>query len=295
MKVKVSDHARYDSFPLRFGIVAPEFLELVAEVEDKYATSRQKPKEIRMGNKHFIGELWTCQGQKLFKARVVLSGDNDADLYPTIITVLSEVNIPVDRAVSEIVRAKRESGNLSVEKIIEVLHPLYLQEKISSPENLIDIFVEMGVSAANQKIAELETILKSVEDNSDALLADHERIKQENEILKANILKYEKNKSNYKGETIKVSPVSRIVSVRVGKRLNSRQEEVNCTYLTFEDPDLPERKMDEVFDRSGMITAKARALAAEKKFVRTTTWKPEIFKELEWFRDIFEAPSHSDN
>lgn len=295
MKVKVSDHARYDSFPLRFGIVAPEFLELVAEVEDKYATSRQKPKEIRMGNKHFIGELWTCQGQKLFKARVVLSGDNDADLYPTIITVLSEVNIPVDRAVSEIVRAKRESGNLSVEKIIDVLHPLYLQEKISSPENLIDIFVDMGVSEANQKIAELETILKSVEDNSDALLADHERIKQENEILKANILKYEKNKSNYKGETIKVSPVSRIVSVRVGKRVNSRQEEVNCTYLTFEDPDLPERKMDEVFDRNGKITAKARALAAEKKFVRTTTWKPEIFKELEWFRDIFEAPSHSEN
>lgn len=295
MKVKVSDHARYDSFPLRFGIVAPEFLELVAEVEDKYATSRQKPKEIRMGNKHFIGELWTCQGQKLFKARVVLSGDNDADLYPTIITVLSEVNIPVDRAVSEIVRAKRESGNLSFEKIIEVLHPLYLQEKISSPENLIDIFVEMGVSEANQKIAELETLLRSVEDNSDALLADHERIKQENEILKANILKYEKNKSNYKGETIKVSPVSRIVSVRVGKRVNSRQEEVNCTYLTFEDPDLPERKMDEVFDRSGKITAKARTLAAEKKFVRTTTWKPEIFKELEWFRDIFEAPSHSDN
>ena len=153
----------------------------------------------------------------------------------------------------------------------------------------------MGVSEANQKIAELETILKSVEDNSDALLADHEQIKQENEILKANILKYEKNKSNYKGETIKVSPVSRIVSVRVGKRLNSRQEEVNCTYLTFEDPDLPERKMDEVFDRSGKITAKARALAAEKKFVRTTTWKPEIFKELEWFRDIFEAPSHSEN
>lgn len=152
-----------------------------------------------------------------------------------------------------------------------------------------------GVSEANQKIAELETILKSVEENSDALLADHERIKQENEILKANILKYEKNKANYKGETIKVSPVSRIVSVRVGKRVNSRQEEVNCTYLTFEDPDLPERKMDEVFDRSGKITAKARALAAEKKFVRTTTWKPEIFKEFEWFRDIFEAPSHSEN
>jgi len=290
MKVKVSDHARYDSFPLRFGFVAPEFLELVSEVEDTYATARQKPKEIRMGNKHFVGELWTCQGEKLFKARVVLSGDNDADLYPTVITVLSEVNIPVDRAVSEIVRAKRESGSLSVEKIIEVLHPLYLQERISSPENLIDIFVEMGVSEANQKIVELEQVLKSIEENSDVLLAEHERVKQENELLKLKILKHEKNKTNYKGETIKVSPVSRIISVRVGKRTNSRQEIVNCTYLKFEDPDLPERKMDEIFDRSGQITAKARAFAEQKKFVRTSTWKPEIFKELEWFRDIFEAP-----
>lgn len=295
MKVKVSDHARYDSFPLRFGFVAPEFLELVAEVEDAYATARQKPKEIRAGNKHFIGELWTCQGEKLFRARVVLSGENDADLHPTIITVLSEVHIPVDRAVSEIVRAKRESGSLSIEKIIEVLHPLYVQERISSPEKLIDIFVDMGVSQANQKIAELETVLKSIEENSDALLEEHERVKKENESLKAKILQQEKSKINYKGEAIKVSPVSRLIAVRVGKRKNSRGEEVNCTYLKFEDPDLPERKMDEVFDKSGRITAKARAMADEKKFVRTSTWKPEIFKELDWFRDIYEAPMHNES
>jgi regulator of replication initiation timing len=294
MKVKVSDHARYDSFPLRFGFVAPDFLELVAEVEDSYATARQKPKEIRAGNKHYIGELWSCQGEKLCRARVVLSGENDADLHPTIITVLSEVNIPVDRAVSEIVRAKRESGSLSIEKIIEVLHPLYIQERISSPENLIDIFVDMGVSKANQKITELEAVLKSIEKNSDSLLEEHERIKKENESLKEKILQQEKSKINYKGEAIKVSPVSRLISVREGKRKNSRGEEVNCTYLKFEDPDLPERKMDEVFDKSGKITAKARAMADEKKYVRTSTWKPEIFKELEWFRDIYEAPIQSE-
>lgn len=293
MKVKVSEHARYDSFPLRFGFVAPEFLELVAEVEDTYATARQKPKEIRMGNKHFIGELWTCQGQKLFKSRVVLSGDNDAEMYPTIITVLSELHIPVDRAVSEIVRAKREAGSLSIEKIIEVLHPLYLQERISSPEKLIDIFVEMGVSEANQKISELELILRNIEENSDALLAEHERVKLENEALKLEILSHEKNKINYKGEALKVSPVSKLISVRIDKRINSRGESINCTYLKFEDPDMPERKMDEVFDRNGKITAKARAMAQEKKYVRTSTWKPEIFRELEWFRDIYEAPTHN--
>jgi hypothetical protein len=113
--------------------------------------------------------------------------------------------------------------------------------------------------------------------------------------LKEQILLQEKNKANYKGETIKVSPVSRLVSVRVGKRKNSRGEEVNCTYLKFEDPDLPERKMDEVFDKTGRITAKAKAMADEKKFVRTSTWKPEIFKELDWFRDIYEAPAHTEN
>lgn len=295
MRVKVSDHARYDSFPLRFGLVAPEFLELVAEVEDPYATARQKPKEIRAGNRHFIGELWTCQGKKLFRARVVLTGENDADLHPTVITVLSEIHIPVDRAVSEIVRAKRESGSLSVEKIIEVLHPLYVQERIASPEKLIDIFVDMGVSEANQKIAELEAVLKSIEENSDALLDEHERVKKENESLKEKILQQEKIKINYKGESIKVSPVSRLISVRVGKRINSRGEEVNCTFLKFEDPDLPERKMDQVFDRDGRITAKANSMADEKKIVRTSTWKPAIFNELDWFRDIYEAPTQSEH
>jgi len=295
MKVRVSEHARYDSFPLRFGFVAPEFLELVAEVEDTFATARQKPKEIRAGNKHFIGELWTCQGEKLLRARVVLSGENDADLHPTVITALSEVHIPVDRAVSEIVRAKRESGSLSIEKIIEILHPLYVQGRISSPENLIDIFVDMGVSQANQKIAELEAILKSIEENSDALLEEYERIKKENEILKVKILQKEKNKVNYNGETIKVSPVSRLIAVRVGKRKNSRGEEVNCTFLKFDDPDLPERKMDEVFDKTGRISAKAKAMADEKKYVRTTTWRPEIFRELDWFRDIYEASVGGDS
>lgn len=292
MKVKISEHARYDSFPLRFGFVASEFLELVAEVEDQHATARQKPKEIRAGNKHFIGELWTCQGEKLFRARVVLSGENDADLHPTVITVLSEIHIPVDRAVSEIVRAKRESGTLTIEKIIEVLHPLYVKGLISTPEKLIDIFVEMGISKANQKIAELETILKSTEENSNLMLEEYERVKKENESLKQEIVQQEKRKANYKGEAIKVSPVSRLMSVRVGKRKNSRGEEVNCTYLKFEDPDLPERKMDEVFDRTGRVTAKALAMASEKKYVRTSTWKPEIFKDLEWFRDIYEAPNH---
>lgn len=289
MKVKVSDHARYDSFPLRFGFVSPEYLELVAEVEDEHATSRQKPKEIKMGNKHYIGELWTCQGEKLFRARVVLSAKSDADLYPTVITVLAEKNIPVDRAVSEIVRAKREAGSLSVEKIVEILHPLYKQERISSPENLIDIFIEMGVSEKEQKITELESMLANIEAISEALIEENERTKKENAELREKIVQAEKNKFNYKGEAIKVAPICKLTGVRVGKRTNSRGESVNCTYLKFDDSDLPERKMDEVFDKSGAITNKARSLIG--KNVRTSTWKPEIFKELDWFRDIYSVES----
>ena len=285
MKVRISDHARYDSFPLRFGFVSPEYLELVAEVEDGHATSRQKPREIKIGNKHFIGELWTCQGEKLFRARVVLSTNSDAELYPTVITVLDERNIPVDRAVSEIVRAKREAGSLNVEKIIKILHPLYKEGRISSPENLIDIFIEMGVSEKEQKITELESMLANIEATSEVLMEENERTRQENAALREKIVQAEKNKLSYKGEAIKVSPISKLIDVRVGKRTNSRGESVNCTYLRFDDSDLPERKMDEIFDKSGAITNKARLLIGQN--VRTSTWKPEIFKDLDWFRDIY--------
>lgn len=289
MKIKISDHARYDSFPMRFGFVSPEYLELVAEVEDEHATSRQKPREILMGNKHYVGELWTCQGQKLFRARVVLSKHSDAELYPTVITVLEERYIPVDRAVSEIVRAKREAGSLNVEKIIKILHPLYKEGRISSPENLIDIFIEMGVSEKEQKITELESMLANIEAISEVLMKENERTRQENAVLKEKIVQAEKNKLSYMGEAIKVSPISKLIDVRVGKRTNSRGESVNCTYLRFDDSDLPERKMDENFDKSGAITTKARSLIG--KNVRTSTWKPEIFKDIDWFRDIYALES----
>ena len=46
-------------------------------------------------------------------------------------------------------------------------------------------------------------------------------------------------------------------------------------FLEFEG-DLPERKMDEIFDPGDVIFNKAKDLIGE--MVVTVTWKPEIFK-----------------
>jgi hypothetical protein len=74
--------------------------------------------------------------------------------------------------------------------------------------------------------------------------------------------------------------------VEEGQRTNRRGDIVRCTYLKFEEP-VPERKMDEIFDRNRTITNKAKSLVGQK--VQTSTWKPEVFKSLEWFRDIYPA------
>ena len=96
----------------------------------------------------------------------------------------------------------------------------------------------------------------------------------------------EKQKSNYKGEDVSISPICTLIAVEEGQRTNRRGDTIRCTYLKFEEP-VPDRKMDEVFDRNRMITNKAKSLIGQK--IQTSTWKPEIFKPLEWFRDIYPA------
>lgn len=40
MKVRVSEHARFDSFPLRYGLIPSEFLEASSKVEDSVGTKK---------------------------------------------------------------------------------------------------------------------------------------------------------------------------------------------------------------------------------------------------------------
>lgn len=285
MKVRVSEHARFDSFPLRYGFVPDEFLETSSEVEDAAGTNNQKPREIKAGNKHVVCRLWSLEGDDLCKARIVLSPATDSDPLAKIVTALSVEFVPADRAVSEIIQLKRRRGDISTNFIIETLHPLYVQKKLSSPESLVDIFVQIGVAEAARKGDLLQSLLAQASEESETLARRNEELEAKYQELEARILQQEKRKPNYRNEGVRVSPIAVLENVEVRLRVNSRGESVNCTYLSFQEPGLPERKMDEIFDRNGSITERARALRGQR--VRTATWRPEIFKPLEWFRDIY--------
>jgi hypothetical protein len=285
VKVRVSEHARFDSFPLRYGFVADEFLETSSEVEDVAATGNQKPREIRAGNKHVVCKLWTLAGQDLCKARVVLSPATDSDPLPKIVTALAVESIPTDRAVSEIVQLKRRRGEITTDFIISTLHPLYLQKKLSSAEAIVDVFVAAGIAEAERKGEMLQSLLAQASEESEALARRNEELEARNRDLASHIRDQEQRKSNYRHEGVAVSSIATLERVEVGKRTNRHGQEIACTYLTFKEPGLPPRKMDEIFDRSGAITRKAKTM--EGRRVRTSTWKPEVFKPLDWFRDIY--------
>lgn len=285
MKVRVAEHARFDSFPLRYGFVPDEFLETSSEMEDVAGTNNQKPREIKAGNKHIVCKLWTLAGEDLGKCRIVLSPATDSDPLAKIVTALSIEPIPTDRAVSEIVQLKRRRGEITTEFIISTLHPLYVQKRLSSPETLVDIFVQIGIAEAERKGDILQSLLAQASEESEAMARRNEELEVRNRELEARILEQEQRKVSYRNEGMMVSPIATLERVEVGSRVNSRGETVNCTYLGFKEPGLPKRKMDEVFDRNGAITKKAKGMEGMR--VRTVTWKPEVFKPLEWFRDIY--------
>lgn len=287
MKVKVTDHARFDSFPLRFGFVPDEFLELTSEAIDEHATQNQKPREIRNGNKHYIGRLWTLSGEDIGKARVVMAPATLEDPFPRVVTALSVDHIPTDRAVTEIIQLKRRRNQISTDFVIAKLHPLYKAKKLSSPEDLIDIFVDLGVTEAAKDKENLQRMLDEAEAESEALAKRNEALEQENRDLIKKIESLERSKPGYRGEGIEISLVATLANVEVGSRMKANGQKVSCTFLTFKEPGVPVRKMDHIFDPSQAITRKAQSMIGQR--VRTTTWKPEIFKPLDWFRDIYPA------
>ncbi len=285
MRVRVSDHARFDSFPLRYGFSPDEFLETSSESEDETGTSNQKPREIRDGNKHIICRLWTLSGEDLGKARIVLRPQRRSELYSTIVTALSLQHIPADRAVSEIIQLKRRRGEITTDLIRSTLHPLYIKKMLTSPESLIDIFIEIGIAEHGKREEELERLLAEASEESEALARRNTELEKQNRELEDRIFQREKRKPGYRNEDLKVSPIATLSLVESRSRTNSRGMVVRCTVLHFKEPDLPKRTMDEVFDPGGAIARKAKSL--EGKQVRTVTWRPDIFKPLEWFRDIY--------
>jgi hypothetical protein len=278
----MTNHAMNDATPLRFGIVPPRYVVLRNLQVDQISTNNQKPREIKQGNQHIIADCYALnQGSFLFKGRFVVGEPRTHGAHKNIITVLSVQPDKSERAVSDLIKHLRESGKIDAEFIKNKLFPKYKEGEISTNEDFYEYLVELGVQ---ERVGDLEAYIKDLEQKSDENQQKLEESERKNEELRKRIVELEIQKPNYRGEGVGVSPVCTLKDVREGRRTNSRGESVRCTYLEFEEP-VPARKMDEVFDKSGSITKKAKSLVGQK--VQTSTWKPEIFKPLEWFRDIY--------
>ena len=282
LTASMTTHAMNDAVPLRFGVIPPRYVVLRDIQLDEFSTNNQKPKEIKSGNQHLVADCYAQDSRDfLFKGRFVVGEPRNYSAHKVIITVLSVTPQKSERAVSDLIKHLRETGKIDASFIKEKLHPKYVAGEISTNEDFYEYLVELGVQ---DQVKDLQQHIQELESASEARQAKLEESEKQKEQFRQRIVELEKQKSNYRGEDVSISPICTLISVEEGQRTNRRGETIRCTHLKFEEP-VPDRKMDEIFDRNQMITNKAKSLIGQK--VQTSTWKPEVFKPLEWFRDIY--------
>lgn len=281
---ELSDHAMLDTFPLRFGIIPPRHVYLDNVQRDLKATNNQKPKEIELGNYHATANCFDVNRQSLIASgRFVLSSHKKHRLYPTLITAFSNEYDPAERSVSDLIRSLRDQKEIDTDFIIDYLHQPYRQGKISSSLELYKCLVMLGVK---KELNEYEGAIEKAKAEREEALIKLDELEKRIVAERETSLQNEKLRRDYRGEEIEVAPICTLKAVAVKKRVKGNEDVVDCTYLSFEEA-VPERKMDYIFDRDGRITDRAYELVGRK--VYTTTWKPEIFKPMEWFRGIYEV------
>ena len=264
-------HAKFDCIPLRFGFIPQVDAGVLTAKHDETGTNGQKPSEIRRGNKHFKGNLELTDGQLISNATFVVSPDDK------IISVFIEES-RATRGVGELVRAMREAKEIDSQWIVDNLYAPYRDGKMKSELDLVKILVDLGIQAAGKST---EPPVKP-EPTDDELDAARKRIAE----LEAAILAAEGKKPGYQGQDIALSPICTLKKVEVGSRTNAKGIVVDCTRLYFEE-DVPVRIMDNWADPDGRVSEEANRLIGKK--VRTTSWKPESFSPLKWFRSIYET------
>lgn len=269
--VILSNHARFNRIPLRFGVVptsnsarfAGNPIKTKERMRVKFVerNGTQEVKSREVGRK-FRGTLTIHCGveEKPLKGTTIVLVKN------RIITVYREGEGRLDDSV------KREIDGLYKEKQIDSdflanhLHGPYIKNQLS--------------------ISILKSLLPdgNEQDFEAGLLAE-----QENKNRKENAQDNERKRAELEGNLVDVgaSPICLLLDVNRDKRINSQGKTVQCTRLIFEGAEWPERIMDEWADPDGSITEKARNLIGKPVF--TIVWQPEIFDNLKWWRSIHEA------
>ncbi len=291
IKVVLTKHAMLDCIPLRFGkLLTNKYGYLQGQLDEK-ETKWQKPVELRKGNKHYIGDFFQDDKLLVSNARFVLAKQKDYEYYRPAISVLTKNNSLATRGVSDIIRGLREANKITPKQIAEYYHPLYVAGRFENEQEFFQTLVDLKAdeklndklsiykNEIQQKILEYDQKLydkeKKIEDKD-------KRIKELEEQNKESDKLYD---PQYDGEHIGMSPIGTLKKVTRGTRTDARLKRILCTYLEFEEPSMPIRKMDQWADRDGEKTKKAQRLIGRK--VRTTVWKPEIYDPLLWFRNIY--------
>ena len=278
----LSDHAMKDTVPLRFGINPPRYVVLKNLEFDEIATARQKPVEIKKGNQHHVADCYDAATDTfLFRGKFVIGLPQNNAAHKSIVTVLSLVPDKSERAVSDLIMHLRKTGKIDSDFIISKLHQKYKAAEISSSEDFYSYLVELGVQ---ERVNDLNDHISNIEKENDALRFKREELEKKSELDRIRIVALEKQKPSYRGEGVSLSPVCTLKSVTTGNITTAKGKSVVCVYLKFEEP-VPERKMYNIFDPTGEIAVKATALVGQK--VQTTSWKPESFPPLNWFRNIY--------
>ena len=237
---------------MRFGFVPQVDSGVLTAEEDEAGTQRQKPLEIRKGNKHFKGDLELTDGQLITNGTFVISLDF------TIVSIFLEAH-RATRGVGEIVRSMPEANRIDSEWIVDNLYAPYRDGKIRTEVDLIDLLVQLGIEA-NQPD---EPAVSPAPSNAEIDEA-RKKIKE----LEARIKAGEASSPSYNDEDIALSPICTLRKVDPGFRTNSQGKEIQCTRLYFEEK-VPVRIMDNWADPNGNVTKKAENLIGKK--VRTTS------------------------
>ena len=277
----LSKHARLDCIPLRFGKILPFSHGKFSGYLDEEGTQNQKPKEIKYGNQHYVGEFIDCNNEVYSNVRFVLAKPDTRKVARTVISVLlSEIGLAT-RAVTDLIRALRQEQKISPEQIAGKLYPLYNSGKISNEVELFEELVRLGVKVQTE---ELQFRLQKEQQKSEEYFSLYKEQEKKAEDYRNEIISKDRKSPEYKGEKIDLAPVCTLKDVKTSFRTNSRGSTIKCTYLYFFE-DVPARKMDEWADPLGEKTRKAKELIGKQ--VITTTWKPETFSPCHWFKNIY--------
>lgn len=269
-------HAGEDSVPLRFGIIPRQWRGRL-EVEKILKTEGN-------GKEQISGCLILQDGVEIPRGCFVLAPFDPDYGNRSVITVLPSEKQETSSKVSNAIRGYREGHIIDSRFIAQNLHPLYRDGKLRNFEDLVKALDDFGIKS---DISEAKKLARGI----DRQISENDKKRSANEIEnKARMVEARtivRQRPDYDGSEIDISPIYTLLDIRADARINRRGETVKCTRLIFEEEQAIERLMDQWADPDGTITREAHKLIGQPVF--TTVWQPEIYDNLKWWRSIHAA------